>query len=129
MVGEKVQHYTGKGTDLNTLAGKIEQQLKSDGFSVQSSPPSDHGYVLQAKKGGFLRDVVDAERALTIYLSGSPADFTVRIGIGKWLQNLGVAAVETLLLSDLFLLVDIADSAWNIEVEDKIAKQIEAMVG
>jgi hypothetical protein len=72
---------------------------------------------------------VDADRALSILVSGSPNDFTVRIGIGKWLQHLGVAVLETLLISDLFLVVDVAESAWNFEIEDKLAKQIEAFVG
>ena len=39
----------------------------------------------------------------SIVISGNPNDFTVRIGIGKWLQHLGVAALETLLISELFL--------------------------
>ena len=72
---------------------------------------------------------MDADRALTIMLSGAPDDFTVRVGIGKWLEHLGVAAIETLLISDLFLVIDVADSAWNFEVEDKLVKQIESLVG
>lgn len=129
MIGEKVKQYTGKGTDLSALQDKIGDYLKSDGFSVQTSAPSDHGLVMQAKKGGFLRGVVDADRAMTIVLSGSPDDFTVRVGIGKWLKDLGVAVLETLLLSDLFLVVDVADSAWNIEIEDKLMKKIDSFVG
>ena len=70
--------------------------------------------------------MVDADRALSIVISGDPSDYTVRIGIGKWLQDLGVAVLETLLLSDLFLAVDVAESAWNIEIEDKLAKKIES---
>ena len=129
MIGEKVKQYTGKGTDLSALQDKIGDYLKSDGFSVQTSAPSGHGLVMQAKKGGFLRGVVDADRAMTIVLSGSPDDFTVRGGIGKWLKDLGVAVLETLLLSDLFLVVDVADSAWNIEIEDKLMKKIDSFVG
>jgi len=49
--------------------------------------------------------------------------------VGKWLERLGVAAVETLLLSDLFLVVDVAEMAWNVEIEDKLAKKIASMVG
>jgi len=128
-IGEKVIHFQNKGTNLSDLQQKVESQLKSDGFSVQTSAPSTQGLVLQAKKGGFLRGVVDADRALTILIAGDPNDFTVRIGIGKWLEHLGVAALETLLISDLFLVVDVADSAWNFEIEDKLVKQIEAMVG
>jgi hypothetical protein len=37
--------------------------------------------------------------------------------------------LETLLISDLFLVVDVAESAWNFEIEDKLAKQVEAFVG
>ena len=97
--------------------------------SRQSSAASDQGTVIQAEKEGFLRDVVDADRAFTITITGDPADFTVRFGVGKWLQHLGVAAIETFLVSDLFLVVDIADSAWSLEVEDKIIADLKKFVG
>jgi hypothetical protein len=129
MIGEKVEHFQGKGTDLGALQSHIEEYLKSDGFQAQSSSASAQGVVVQAKKGGFLRGVVDADRALTITISGDPADFTVRIGIGKWLEHLGVAVIETLLVSDLFLPVDVAESAWNLEIEDRLVKDLKVFVG
>jgi len=128
-VGEKVLHFENKGTDLSSLQQKIEEYLKNDGFTTQASTPSTQGTVIQAKKGGFLRGVVDADRALSVQISGDPNDLTVRIGIGKWLQHLGVAALETLVVSDLFLVVDVAETAWNFEVEDKLVKQVESFVG
>ncbi len=129
MIGEKVQHFQGKGTDLSALNEKIGSYLKSQGFTVQTSVASPHGTVIQARKGGFLSGVIAADRALSILVSGDSNDFTVRIGIGKWLEHLGVAALETLLLSDLFLVVDVAETAWNLEIESKLAKQIESLVG
>ncbi|HXZ83390.1 MAG TPA: hypothetical protein VED84_06560 [Acidimicrobiales bacterium] len=129
MIGEKVEQFQNKGTDLSDLQSKIEGYLKTEGFTTQSSAPSSEGVVIQAKKGGFLRDVIDADRALSISITGQPNDFTVKVGIGKWLQHLGVAAIETLLISDLFLIVDVAETAWNFEVEDKLVKQIESFVG
>jgi hypothetical protein len=63
-IGDKSLHFQGKGTDLGALQHGIEEYLQGDGFSVQTSAPSEHGTVLQAKKGGFLRGVVDADRAL-----------------------------------------------------------------
>jgi hypothetical protein len=129
MIGEKVEHFQGKGTDLGALQSHIEEYFKNDGFRVQTSSASAQGVVIQANKGGFLRGVVDADRALTITISGSPADFTVRIGIGKWLEHLGVAVIETLLISDLFLPIDVAESAWNLEIEDKLVKDLTAFVG
>lgn len=129
MIGEKVKQFQDKGTDLGALQANIQSYLESDGFKVQTSPSSPHGTVIQAKKGGFLRGVVDADRALSIMISGDPNDFTVRIGVGKWAEHLAVAAVETLLISELFLVVDVAESAWNIEIEDKLVHSIESFIG
>ncbi len=129
MVGEKVQHFQGKGTNLEELPGRIAAYLESAGFTVQRSSSSSQGTVIQAKKGGFLAGLIDADRALSIVISGAPDDFTVRIGIGKWLEHLGTVAIESLFLSGLFLVVDVAEMAWNLEIEDKLASEIESIVG
>jgi hypothetical protein len=129
MLGDKTEHFEGKGTNLTDLETHITQYLQNDGFTVQTAPPGDQGTVIQARKGGFLRDVVAADRAFTITITGTSSDFTVRFGIGKWLQNLGVAAAETLLVSELFLPIDVADSLWSLEVEDKIIADVKKFVG
>jgi hypothetical protein len=129
MIGDKSEHFEGKGKEPDAVRSHIEEYLKSDGFTVQTSSPSDQGIILQAKKGGFLRGVVDADRAMTITITGSAEDLTVHVGIGKWLEHLGVAAVETLLLGELFLVVDVIDSAWNIEIEDKLVKDLKTFMG
>jgi hypothetical protein len=129
MIGETVRHYEGKNTDLSALKAKIEQYLQGDGFQVQSSTPSPHGTVIQAQKGGFLASVIAADRAITILIDGEPNNFTVRLGVGKWLKHLGVTAVEALFISELFLLVDVPEMLWNLEVESKIAKQVDSFVG
>jgi hypothetical protein len=129
MLGDKSEHFEGKGTNLTALEVHLTQYLKDDGFTVLTAPPGDHGTVIQARKGGFLRDVVAADRAFNITITGDSNDFTVRFGIGKWLQNLGVAAVETLLVSELFLPIDVADSLWSLEVEDKIIADLKTFVG
>ena len=129
MIGEKELQYQGKGTDLSELQAKIESYLKNEGFTVQTSAPSDQGTVIQGKKGGFLSGVIAADRALTITVTGDSNDFTVKMGIGKWLEHLGVTAAEVLLLTPLFLAVDVPEMAWNLEIENKLAKQIATFVG
>jgi hypothetical protein len=129
VIGEKELHYQGKGTDLTELGTKIESYLTSEGFTVQTSAPSDQGSVIQAKKGGFLSGVIAADRALTITVTGEANDFTVKIGIGKWLEHLGVTAAEVLILTPLFVVVDVPEMAWNLEIENKLAQQIETFVG
>ena len=129
MLGDKEEHFVGKGTDLKALESHIEDYLKTNGFTVQTSPPGDDGTVIQARKAGFWREVVAADRALSISIKGNSSDFTLRFGVGKWLEHLGVTAIEALLLSEVFLVVDVADSLWSLEVEDKLITNVKAFIG
>ena len=128
MVSEKVLHFEGKNKDLAQLSQQIVQQLQVQGYKVQSAT-APLGQVIQAQKAGILRDIITADRAFTITISGQPNDFTVHVGIGKFVQNLAVAAVETLLLSVLFLAVDVPEMLWTRHVENEIIKQITQIVG
>jgi hypothetical protein len=121
-------HFQNKNRDLDQLASQIETQLKSEGYKTQSaSPPL--GKVIQAQKAGILRGIIDANRAFTIMITGDPNDFTVHIGIGKWVQNLAVAAAEAILLTWLFLAVDVPEMLWTTHVENGLAKEITKIVG
>ena len=128
MVSEKVLHFQGKNKDLNQFAQQIVQYLQNDGYKVQSTNPP-LGTVIQAQKAGILRDIITADRCFTITVSGQPNDFSVHIGIGKWIQNLAVAAVETVLLSWLFLAVDVPEMLWTRHVEGELAKKITELAG
>ncbi|EQD38657.1 hypothetical protein B2A_11378, partial [mine drainage metagenome] len=126
MVAEKVVRFQGKNRDLNQLAQQIETSLQSQGYKTQSAEvPS--GRVVQARKGGILSDIITAERAFTILLTGSPDDFSVRIGIGKFVQNLAVMAAESILLSWLFLGVDVPEMLWTRHVEKELINEIRRL--
>jgi hypothetical protein len=128
MVAEKNLRFQGKNKDLDQLAQQIEQQMKTDGYKTQSTK-APIGNIIQAQKAGILRGIIDADRAFTIVIGGQPNDFSVHIGIGKWIQNLGVMAVEAILLSVLFVAVDVPEMLWTAHVENGIAKQITQIVG
>jgi hypothetical protein len=66
--------------------------------------------------------------AFTILITGQPNDFSIHIGIGKWIQNLAVAAAEVILLSMLFLAVDVPEMLWTRHVENVIANEITQIV-
>jgi hypothetical protein len=129
MIGDKTVRYQGRNVDLTALKDSIVQYLQSQGFKIQTTTPSPMGWLIQTQKGGFLRELITAERALNILVKGEPNDFTVRIGIGKWLQNIAVATVETLLLSELFLPLDVAEMVWNLQVEKNVMKKIDELIG
>jgi hypothetical protein len=128
LVSEKILHFQNKGKDPAQVAQQIEQQLQADGYKTQSKV-APLGNIIQAQKAGIMRDIIAADRCFTIVVSGQPNDFTVHIGIGRWVQNIGVAAVEALLLSFLFLAVDVPEMFWTTHVEGKLAKQIRSIVG
>jgi hypothetical protein len=120
--------FQGKNKDLNQLSQQIVQQLTSEGYKTQATT-APLGQVIQAKKAGILRDIITADRAFSILITGQPNDFSIHIGVGKWIQNLAVAAVEVILLSALFLAVDIPEMLWTQHVEREIAKEITKIVG
>ncbi|MDG7037228.1 MAG: hypothetical protein JRN37_02135 [Nitrososphaerota archaeon] len=128
MVSEKVMHFQNKNRDLGQLSQQVVQQLQAEGYKVQSTA-APLGTIIQAQKAGILRDIITADRAFTIVISGQPDDFTVHIGIGKLLKNIAIAAVETILLSELFLAVDVPEMLWTRHVEGGIAKEIAQMIG
>jgi hypothetical protein len=128
MLADKTIRYQGKNTNLDGLNENIIKYLQGDGFKIQSTSRTAAGTLIQAQKGGFLRELITAERALNILIQGEPNNFSVRVGIGKWVQNIAVAAVETLLISELFLPLDVGEMLWNVEVEKKLLKKIDDFV-
>ena len=129
MVSEKIVRFQNKNKDLNQLSQQITAMLQQDGYKTQMTSTSPVGIVMQATKAGILRDIITADRAFTIMISGDPNDFAVHIGIGKLVQNIAVAAAEVLFLSVLFLAVDIPEMLWTRHVEEEILKKIIQIVG
>jgi len=129
MVSEKIVRFQNKNKDLNQLAQQIITLLDQDGYKTQMTSSSPVGIIIQATKAGILRDIITADRAFTIMITGEPNDFVIHIGIGKFIQNIAVIAAEALLLSALFLAVDIPEMLWTRHVESEILKRITQMIG
>ena|SRR5487761_2154989 len=128
MISEKIVSFQNKNKDLGQLAQQIVTTLDADGYKTQLTSNSPTGIIIQAKKAGILRDIITADRAFTIMITGDSNNFAIHIGIGKWVQNIAVAAVEALLLSVLFLAVDIPEMVWTKHVENEILKKITQLV-
>ena len=128
MVSEKIVRFQNKNKDLNQLAQQIISLLNQDGYKTQMTSNSPVGIIIQATKAGILRDIITADRAFTIMVTGESNDFAIHIGIGKFIQNIAVIAAEALLLSALFLAVDIPEMLWTRHVEGEILKRITQMI-
>jgi hypothetical protein len=129
MISEKIVQFQNKNKDLNQLTQQIITMLEGDGYKTQMTSNSPVGIIIQATKAGILRDIITADRAFTIMISGDPNNFAIHIGIGKLVQNIAVAAAEALLLSALFLAVDIPEMLWTRHVENEVLKKIVQVIG
>ena len=113
--------------DMQVLVNKFSEYLEDEGYKVQTKVEGDRA-ILQAQKGGILRDIIAAERALTFTFEKNGENVKVTVGVGKWLQNLGVTALEVLLLSELFVFVDVPEILWNSHVENELLKKLKEIV-
>lgn len=114
--------------DLAKLASGVESHLSSKGYQVQSYRSSDGSLIVQARKGGFLRAVVNAQRAFTVHLSGNPDNISVSIGIANWGQDIAVGAIEALFVSGDLALLSGVEALWNLQIEKEIMRVIEQLV-
>ncbi|MBW9140876.1 MAG: hypothetical protein K1T65_04120 [Candidatus Aramenus sp.] len=112
--------------DLNAVVSQFVQYLQSQGFKVQQKIENNKA-VIQAQKGGILRDLIAADRALTFTFENNPDGLKVTTGVGKWLQNIAVTAIEAL-ISELFLAVDVPEMLWTSHVESNILKELDKIV-
>lgn len=120
--------FVGKNVDISKLASSVESYLTSKGYQTQSYRSSDGSLIVQARKGGFLRAIVNAQRAFTIHISGSPDNVGVNIGVANWGQDIAVGAIEAMLVSDDLALLSGVEALWNLQIEKEIMKTIEQLV-
>ncbi len=123
----KQKTYPGKRIDTAMLTQQFTQSLQAGGWKTSQSVDSERA-VVQAQKVGFLRDIITADRALTFTFENVPEGFRVTVGVGRRLENIAIAAAEALLLTELFLAVDIPEMLWSEHVEKGIVKELDGMI-
>jgi uncharacterized protein YqgV (UPF0045/DUF77 family) len=122
-----IREYTGKNVDLSKLADSIQTFFTNEKFKVQAGT-HPNGTLIQAKKGGVFRTILAMDRAFTVLIEGTSADFKIKIGIGKWLQDLGVAALETFFLSPVVAFIEVPEALWSYEIEHQLWHYIETQI-
>ncbi|MEM0272468.1 MAG: zinc ribbon domain-containing protein [Thermoprotei archaeon] len=120
--------FTGRSIDLAKLAAAVEGYLSSNGYTTQKYQSSDQSYIVQAKKGGFLRAIISAQRAFTVHISGSPENVVVNVGVANWGQDIAVDVVESVLISEDLGLLSTAETLWNLKIERDILNEIERVI-
>jgi len=116
-----------KQVDPSLIGSKFSQFLTQDGWKVQTKDEGSK-VLVQAQKGGILRDLIVADRALNFLFEKVPEGMKVTVGVGKWVQNLAIATIEILLVSELFLFVDVPEMLWTSHVENQLMKKLDEIV-
>ncbi|MCL4345630.1 MAG: hypothetical protein M1496_04635 [Candidatus Thermoplasmatota archaeon] len=113
--------------DLSTLVNDFVSYLKEQKWKVQSNVNDDKA-IIQAQKPGILRDLVAADRALTfVFEKNQSGGFHITTGVGKKAENLAITAIEVLLLSEIFIFIDIPEILFAEVVEKDLLRQLEAI--
>ncbi len=125
-MGKRV--FTGRNIDLAKLAAAVEGYLSSKGYTAQRYQSSDQSYIVQAKKGGFLRAIISAQRAFTVHISGNPQNVVVNVGVANWGQDIAVDVIETVFVGDELGLLSTAETLWNLKIEKEILDEIQRII-
>lgn len=112
--------------NLENIIEAFSEYLKKDGWKVQKKV-EDGKAIIQAQKGGILRDIFAADRALQFTFEQTPEGLKVVVSVGKWIQNLAVTAIESLIYLP-FLFIDVPEMLWNEYIESKLIKELDRII-
>src|SRR5258707_8371956 len=122
------RYYPGVEADIPKLNAELRNLFDSD-YEVQTMQVSSTS-VIQARKSNTLRDLTGLSSALTINVTTDGRGTRVEIGMQKWFDKAGVAAVGAIVFAPLLALAalgaywqyKLTEDAWKI-IEDHIARK------
>ncbi|WMT51033.1 MAG: hypothetical protein RE471_08645 [Ferroplasma sp.] len=109
---------------MDDLVRAFSTYLTDNKWRVQSNIQQDKA-ILQAQKFGILRGLVAADRALTFVFTQDSGQIKVEVGVGRLLGDLAVTAIEVILISEIFIVVDIPEIAWSDHVEKELLDELQ----
>ncbi len=109
---------------VDDLVKAFSTYLTDNKWRVQSNIQPDKA-ILQAQKFGILRGLVAADRALTFIFTQDSGQIKVEVGVGRLLGDIAVTAIEVILISEIFIVVDIPEIAWSDHVEKELLDELQ----
>jgi hypothetical protein len=113
---------------LDDILKDFSAYLTNLDWKVQSKIEGDKA-ILQAQKFGFFRGLVAADRALIFVFTSEGGQIKVDVGVGRFLGDFAITAIEVILLSEIFILVDIPEILWSDHIEKQFLQQLETIAG
>ena len=93
MIMSDTRVYVLNGTDMQTVAERVEAFLKEEKNMEVQGVPSGDSYLIQATQKDTLRTIAGMKLATTVQMTVSGDNLNVTIGEGQWADKLGAGAV------------------------------------
>lgn len=93
MIMSDTRVYVLNGTDMQTVAERVEAFLKEEKNMEVQGVPSGESYLIQATQKDTLRTIAGMRLATTVQMTVSGDNLNVTIGEGQWADKLGAGAV------------------------------------
>lgn len=122
-----IREYHEKTVDLCGLEKLIIDFFKEERFKTQSTKISK-GILIQARKGGIYRPVLSTDKAFTLIVEGNSTDFKIKIGIGKWMNNIESEVLDTFQLNSNKGFIETPEALWAYEIEHHLWHFIENQI-
>ena len=113
------------GVNVDDIARTVEDFLRYEkGLTVEGFA-STNGYLIQAKESSTWKKLTGLGNALQVQIiPGEAREILVNIGMGKWVDKVGVAAVGALFFTPLLVTSALGAYKQN-KLPDEIFEQIE----
>lgn len=92
MIMSDTRVYVLNGTDMQTVAERVETFLKEEKNMEVQGVPSGESYLIQATQKDTLRTIAGMRLATTVQMTVSGDNLNVTIGEGQWADKLGAGA-------------------------------------
>lgn len=92
MIMSDTRVYVLNGTDMQTVAERVETFLKEEKNMEVQGVPSGDSYLIQATQKDTLRTIAGMRLATTVQMTVSGDNLNVTIGEGQWADKLGAGA-------------------------------------
>lgn len=121
--------FQGVNVNLQMLASQLFEWFSLKGYQSQYFGAGNY-YIVQAKKEGFWRHLLAADRAFTVKLFGGQGYLEVDTGVANWVkaEDVTEAFLADLVLGPIGLLVEGAEGLWNLEIEHEVMNEIERLI-
>lgn len=116
--------------DLERAYEGVIVWFKGQGYEVQGLKQND-GYLIQARKTGFVRTLLGANLAFEVRIYPSKdsisggRDFVVETSRGKWIENIAGAGIASMFTSGATIWIGVAMAGWGWLQENILIDHLE----